>query len=153
MLQHPPLWREDEEDMEELSFVPSAVRDPRWALHMCDNRCREKRLQVLLCQKEVHTINLCKKCYNERRLKQGEAGSGGFKMEGAHRAEAFSRKVVGSCWIGTILASNVGTFHHLKSVGQIRLGRGRKCEAIGNGRQTATRDAVQGGARACAAQQ
>ena len=30
----------------------------------------------------AHTINLCKTCYNERRLKQGEEEGGGFKVEG-----------------------------------------------------------------------
>ena len=34
-------------EMEELSFVPSAVSEPRWAVHMCDHKCRGKRLQVL----------------------------------------------------------------------------------------------------------
>ena len=29
----------DVEEMEELSFVPSAVSEARWALHMCDNKC------------------------------------------------------------------------------------------------------------------
>ena len=31
---------EDEKNMEELSFVPSAVSEPRWAPQMCDNECR-----------------------------------------------------------------------------------------------------------------
>ena len=44
------------------------------------------------------------------------------------------------------------TIHRQQSVGQIDFGRCRKCEAIGNRRQVATRDAVQGGARAFAAQ-
>ena len=29
----------DDEEMEELSFIPSAVSESRWALRMCDNRC------------------------------------------------------------------------------------------------------------------
>ena len=28
--------------MEELSFIPSAVSEPRWALHVCDIECREE---------------------------------------------------------------------------------------------------------------
>ena len=31
------MTAEDEKDMEP-SFVPSAVSEPRWALHMCDNK-------------------------------------------------------------------------------------------------------------------
>ena len=31
-----------QEEIEELSFVPSAVSEPRWVLHMCDNKCREE---------------------------------------------------------------------------------------------------------------
>ena len=34
-----PQWivEENEEEMEEVSFAPSAVSELRWALHMCDN--------------------------------------------------------------------------------------------------------------------
>ena len=32
------MTAEDEKDMEELSFVPSAVSEPRRAVHMCDNK-------------------------------------------------------------------------------------------------------------------
>ena len=70
---------EDEEEMEELSFVPSAVSEPRWSLHVCDNKCREKgftffQVAAVVSQEggAAHTINLCKQCYNERRLKQDE---------------------------------------------------------------------------------
>ena len=31
-----------QEEIEELSFVPSAVSEPQWGLHTCDNRCREE---------------------------------------------------------------------------------------------------------------
>ena len=37
----------EEEEMEEQSFVPNAVSEPRGALHLCDNKCGKKRLQVL----------------------------------------------------------------------------------------------------------
>ena len=33
------MEEESEEEMEERSFIPSAVSEPRWALHMCDNMC------------------------------------------------------------------------------------------------------------------
>ena len=32
------------EEMEELSFIPIAVSQPRWALHMCDDKVQERRL-------------------------------------------------------------------------------------------------------------
>ena len=38
---------ENEEDMEELSFLPSAVSEPRWALQICANKCRAKGLKFL----------------------------------------------------------------------------------------------------------
>ena len=41
--QHPEWVEEENEDeMEEPSFVSSAVSEPRWALHMCDGECGEK---------------------------------------------------------------------------------------------------------------
>ena len=71
---------EDENDMEELSFVPSAVSEPRWGLHMCCNKCREKgfmfyEIAAIVSEEggAAQTINLRKKCHNERRAKQGEA--------------------------------------------------------------------------------
>ena len=38
---------EDEKNMEELSFVPSAVSEPRWTLHMCGKKCRAKGLKFV----------------------------------------------------------------------------------------------------------
>ena len=38
-------WEEEQEEhgnLEELAYVPSAADEPRWALHMCDNKCRAK---------------------------------------------------------------------------------------------------------------
>ena len=34
-------WIEEEnsEEIEALSFIPGAVTEPRWASHMCDNKC------------------------------------------------------------------------------------------------------------------
>ena len=65
--------------MEELSFIPSAVGEPRSALHMCDNKCREEgfkfyQLAAIVTEEggAAHTINLCKQCYNVVRLKRCE---------------------------------------------------------------------------------
>ena len=33
--------------MVELSFVPSAVSEPRWALHLCDFKGRSKGMKLL----------------------------------------------------------------------------------------------------------
>ena len=67
-----------QEEIEELSFVPSSVSEPQWALHMCDNKCVEegfKFFQLAATVTEeggtVHTTNVCILCHNERRLKQG----------------------------------------------------------------------------------
>ena len=67
------------EEIEELRFVPSALSEAQWASHMCDNKCREegfKFFQLAATATEqggaAHTINLCKQCYHERRLKQSE---------------------------------------------------------------------------------
>ena len=73
------IEEESEQDMEELSFIPNAVSEPRWALHMCDNMCGEEGFKshqyVAIVTDEggaVRAINLRKQCFNARRLKQGE---------------------------------------------------------------------------------
>ena len=58
-----------DEEMKELSFIPSAVREPRWALHVCDNKCNKEgfkfyQLAAFVVEEggAAHTINLCKQC-------------------------------------------------------------------------------------------
>ena len=64
--------------MEELSFIPSAVIDPRRALHICDNKCEVEGFKfyqlvaIVTNGGKARTINLCKQCYSVERLKQGE---------------------------------------------------------------------------------
>ena len=65
--------------MEELSFIPSAVSETRWALHMCDSTCSKEgfkfcQLAAIVIEEggAAHTINQCKQCYNVMRLKKGE---------------------------------------------------------------------------------
>ena len=64
----------DTEEMEEVRFVPSAVSEPRWVVHMCD-KCNEEGYKIYQLAGIVteggaaHTINLCKQCYNVMRLK------------------------------------------------------------------------------------
>ena len=36
---------EREKRLEEISSFPSAVSEPRWALHMCDKKCKAKGLK------------------------------------------------------------------------------------------------------------
>ena len=77
-----------------LGVGPADVRQQVW----------RKRLPVLpnlrlLCQKKEEQrtpINLCKKYYNGRRLKQGEEEGKWSKGEGDDRAEVFPRDVMSS---------------------------------------------------------
>ena len=67
-----------QEEVEEIGFVPSAVSEPLWALHLFYNECSEQgfkyfQLAAIASEEEgaVCTI-LCKQCYNERRVQQSE---------------------------------------------------------------------------------
>ena len=58
-------------------------------LALCDNKCRKERFKfyqlVAIVTEEggkACTINLCKQCYSERRLKEGERPVTGLKVEG-----------------------------------------------------------------------
>ena len=60
--------------------VHISVSEPRWALQMCHNTCRAKGFKFFDIAAHVaeeggaaHTINLCRNCHNERRVKQGKA--------------------------------------------------------------------------------
>ena len=70
----PQGLEETDEEMEELSVVPSAVSEPRWALHMCDECSKEGfkfyQLEAIVMEERgaAHTINLCKQCYNVMRM-------------------------------------------------------------------------------------
>ena len=62
----------DQEEAEEMSFVPSASSAPRRHLFCCDNQCSEKTFRfwqiasvVIKEFEEPYTTNLCRKCYNE----------------------------------------------------------------------------------------
>ena len=55
------------QEVEELSFVPSAGSEPQWALHSCDDQCREEcfkfsQLAAIVTEEggAAHTINVCK---------------------------------------------------------------------------------------------
>ena len=76
-------WGSCQEEIEEIGFVPSAVSEPLWALHLCDNQCREQgfkfhQIAGIVTEEAgaVHTIKLCKYCYNERRATRRTASEG-----------------------------------------------------------------------------
>ena len=62
----------------EFSFFPSAVNEPRWAVHMCDNKCNKEgnkfyQLAAIVVEGgAAHTINPCKQCCNVMWMKRGE---------------------------------------------------------------------------------
>ena len=50
-------------------MVPSAVSEPRWALHMCDDRCRTTGFKFFetcgyCVRRRRTTCDPCNKCYN-----------------------------------------------------------------------------------------
>ena len=62
----------DQEEAEEISFVPSAISVPQKPLFRCDNQCCEKTLSfwqfasvVMTEGKESYTTNLCQQCYDK----------------------------------------------------------------------------------------
>ena len=64
-----------QEDVNEISFMPSALSEPRGAIHWCDNQCSEQGFIAAMVTEEggeAHTINLCKWCHNERLVRQGK---------------------------------------------------------------------------------
>ena len=105
---------EDEKDMEELSFVPSAVREPRWTLHMCDCQCGEEGFEFFetAAIATEHAINLCKQCYNIRRVKEGEEEVTGSKWRALVEQEAFRGKLWAAFGMEQFVCENVGTSHH-----------------------------------------
>ena len=66
----------------------SEDREPQRALHLCDKKCREESIKLFQVAaivteegRTAHTIDLCKECFNERRLKQGEQPVRGRTVE------------------------------------------------------------------------
>ena len=71
--------RTDQEEVEELSFVPRAIRVPQKLMFCCDTQCSEKNLSfwqlasvVIREGEEAYTTNLWQKCYNESLKAKGE---------------------------------------------------------------------------------
>ena len=113
-----------QEETEELGFVPSAVSEPQWALHIVRPKCREESFRffqlVAIVTEEggaVHTINLCKQCYNERRLKQGEQPVKAAQWRELMKQKAFRGQLRVALWHGAISAKNVGCISPSKKPG------------------------------------
>ena len=120
----PKREAEDENDMEELSMVPSAVSEPRWCLYMCFNKCREKgfmfhEIAAIVTEEggAAQTINLCKKCHNERRAKQGEAEVAASKWRALIEQKASRGKLWASFGVEHFLRRLWGTIHFRKKRG------------------------------------
>ena len=84
---------EDEKNMEHLSSVPSAISEPRGAPRMSDKKCRAEVLKFFEIASVVSdTINFCRKCYKERRLKQGEEEVNGVMWRAMIEQKSFREK-------------------------------------------------------------
>ena len=67
------------EEVEETRFVPSTLSEPRGAAHWCDcpyseHGFKSHQIAAMVTEEggEAHTINLCKRCYSERLVRQGK---------------------------------------------------------------------------------
>ena len=94
---------------------------------------------------EAHTINLCKRWYNERQVRQGKPPAKAAEW----REKLSSEKLfVASCgrffWDGTIYEWNVGMLHREKSMGLSGLSGCRKREAGRHTWSVAIRVSLQG---------
>ena len=70
------------EEAEVLTFVPSAIGEPRGAIYFCDNRCSEKSVRywqfasvVVEGGEEARTGNFSQQCFNERQVQQPRLNS------------------------------------------------------------------------------
>ena len=68
-----------QEEADEIGCVPSALSEPRGAIHWCDNRCSETSLRCTQIASmvteeggEARTTNSCRPRYNERLFQQGK---------------------------------------------------------------------------------
>ena len=75
-------------EVEEIGFVPSALSEPRGAIHWFDGRCcdhgfRFNRIVEMTTEEggEARTVKLCKLCCNERQIWQGKQPFDGGGVE------------------------------------------------------------------------
>ena len=69
----------NQDESEELSFVPSAISVPQQPLFRCDNRCSEKTLSfwqfasvVIKEGEESYTTDMCQQCHNKSLVARGD---------------------------------------------------------------------------------
>ena len=119
----------DDEEMEELSCIPSAVSEPRWALHMCDSKSSKEGFKfyqlaaIVMEGGGAHTINQCKQCYNVMGLKRGEREVTAPRWREVIEEKALRGKLWAAFVMEQIARRMLEHFTIKKSVGQISLGR------------------------------
>ena len=114
----------NQEEADEIGFVPSASSELRGAFYWCDNRCSDEALRFLQIASmviedggEARTINLRKRCCNEKLVQQGKQSLKSMEWRWSCGKE-------GSSWHmedlrnRTISARNVGVFHSQKGRGK-----------------------------------
>ena len=115
-------------EVEEQQAVRVEVQSPKWRrlalcrarsvnfeelfVLWCDNQCSAHHQIAAMVREgggDAHTINLCKRCYNERCSARRKGGG----VEGDYRTKSIPWQAVD----GTIYARDVGTLHRQKSMG------------------------------------
>ena len=105
----------DQEEAEELSFVPSAISVPQKLMFRCDTRCSEKTLSfwqlasvVIQEGEESYTTNICQKCYNDSLKAKGRTNTDKLAVETVRGAKGAPWKTLENDGKRTIRARNVG---------------------------------------------
>ena len=111
--------------MEERSFVPSAVGEPRWASHMCDHQGGSKDFKLfevvaVVTEGAAHTMNLCWNCYNNKASEARRSRGKRCLLEGVGGAEVFLWQGMGSVWCGMSSREQGGSDSQSKKCGPER---------------------------------
>ena len=85
----------NQEEADEMGFVPSALSELRGAFYWCDNRCSDEALRLLQIASmvieeggEARTINLRKRCCNEKLVQQGKQSLKSMEWSGVVERKA-----------------------------------------------------------------
>ena len=102
-----------EEEVEEIGFVPSAVGEPLWALHLCDNEC-SAGLQALpargYCVERrwcCSHIQLVQAVLQRQASSTRRTASESSTVERNDGAESVSWQAVEGIWNGTVYVRDV----------------------------------------------
>ena len=94
-----------QEEAEEMGFVPSALGEPREAIHWCENRCSDKAIRywqiasmVLEGGGEARTVNLCQQWYNESLVQQGKQPLKVWQWKGVVEKKAHRGRLLKGVW-------------------------------------------------------